>query len=137
MNGLTLCPQYAQRIIQCILRKHGDLSKGSIMKSTVMRSVVLQLVAEVVHWLSNHTIKTLGSDELQLLQRQTDDVVAVGFSLEWLQQRLRNISASSKYLECLMHLVSLGQQGDALKKSLMEMELWLGKGSYAASPGCI
>lgn len=67
------------------------------MKSTVMRSLVLQLVAEVVHWLSNHTIKTLGSDELQLLQRQTDDVVAVGFFL----------NGCNRGLEIYLHLPNI------------------------------
>lgn len=123
MHDLTLSPQDAQRLIRAILGKYGDITKGSIVKSMVVRSTLLHLVAEVVHRLSNHTIKTLDSDELQLLQKWTDDAMAVGFSVEWLRQRLGKISAASKYHERLVHLDKLGQQIDAVKKSLMEMEL--------------
>ncbi|KAA8515889.1 hypothetical protein F0562_019068 [Nyssa sinensis] len=96
---------------------------GSILKSVAAKSAILELVADVVNRLCNHTLKTLGSDELQLIEKHTADAVAVGFNLEWLQQRVNKVVAASKYKVRLMELDELDQQIYAARKSLMEMEL--------------
>lgn len=123
LNNLTLSPGDAQMIIKSILDKHGDITKESIVKSLVVRLTLLQVVAEVVHRLCNHTINTLGYEELQLMQRLADDAAAVGFSVDWLQERLKKVAFASKYHEHLVNLDRLGEQINAAKKSLMEMEL--------------
>ncbi|KAK2975780.1 hypothetical protein RJ640_014603, partial [Escallonia rubra] len=122
MTAFTLSP-HNNLIIKQILAKYGDITNGSLLKSTAARSTFLQLVAGVVHRLCNHTVDTLGYGELQLIQTWTADAVAVGFHVDWLQQRVDKVVAASKYHIRMTELEELGQQIDAAKKSLMEMEL--------------
>lgn len=123
LTNLTLPPSDAQMIIRSIFDKHGDITKQSVLKSLVMKSSFLLVVTEVVHRLCNHTLNSLSSYELQLMQSLIDDVAAVGFSVDWLRDRLKKVSAASKCHEHCVHLKSLGEQINAVKKSLMEMEL--------------
>ncbi|KAK3001435.1 hypothetical protein RJ639_020923, partial [Escallonia herrerae] len=122
MTAFTLSP-HNNLIIKQILAKYGDITNGSLLKSTAAKSTFLQLVADVVHRLCNHTVDTLGYGELQLIQTWTADTVAVGFHVDWLQQRVDKVVAASKYHIHMTELEELGQQIDAAKKSLMEMEL--------------
>lgn len=123
LTNLTLSPSSGRMIIRSIFDKHGDITKRSVLKSSVMKSAFLLVVTEVVHRLCNHTMDSLCSDELQLMQSLVDDVAAVGFSVDWLRDRLKKVSAASKCHEHCVHLESLGEQINAVKKSLMEMEL--------------
>ncbi|KAK2991720.1 hypothetical protein RJ640_001223 [Escallonia rubra] len=122
MTAFTLSP-HNNLIIKQILAKYGDITNGSLLKSTAAKSTFLQLVADVVHRLCNHSVDTLGYGELQLIQTWTADAVAVGFHVDWLQQRVDKVVAASKYHIRMTELEELGQQIDAAKKSLMEMEL--------------
>ncbi|KAK3014535.1 LOW QUALITY PROTEIN: hypothetical protein RJ639_008309, partial [Escallonia herrerae] len=122
MTAFTLSA-HNNLIIEQILSKYGDITNGSLLKSTAAKSTFLQLVADVVHRLCNHTVDTLGYGELQLIQTWTADAVAVGFHVDWLQQRVDKVVAASKFHIRMTELEELGQQIDATKKSLMEMEL--------------
>ncbi|CAK9149381.1 unnamed protein product [Ilex paraguariensis] len=122
LNELTLSP-HCGLIIKQISSKYGDITKGSILKSMAAKFPFLQLVAHTVHQLSNHTQDTLGSNELELIQTWTADAAAVGFQVDWLQQRVNQVTAATKYHGHRMELDELGKQIDATIKCLMEMEL--------------
>lgn len=123
LTTLTLSPSDAQMIVRSIFDKHGDITKQSVLKNLFVKSAFLLVVTEVVHRLCSHTVNSLRSDELQQMQSLVDDVAAVGFSVDWLQDRLKKVFAASKCHEHCVHLESLSEQINAVKKSLMEMEL--------------
>ncbi|KAE8038630.1 hypothetical protein FH972_011120 [Carpinus fangiana] len=56
------------------------------------------------------------------MEANVADAVAVGFKVEWLQQRVDEIKAA-KYQACSKELDELDIQIEAAKTSLMEMEL--------------
>lgn len=109
-------------IIKRILQKHGDITNGSIIRSLEAKWAFLDLIGDVVNRLCNHTLETLSSHELQLIEANVADAVAVGFKVEWLQQRVDEIKAA-KYQACSKELDELDIQIEAAKTSLMEMEL--------------
>lgn len=109
-------------IIKRILQKHGDITMGSILRSLDAKLAFLDLIGDVVNRLCNHTLETLSSHEVQLMDEKVFDALAVGFSVEWLQQRLDEIKAA-KYHACSKELDELDKQIEATKTSLLEMEL--------------
>ncbi|CAA3023794.1 Hypothetical predicted protein [Olea europaea subsp. europaea] len=114
--------QYAP-IFNQILCRYGDISNESKLKSIEAKAAFFQLLAKVVERLSNHTVKSLDSGELQRMQEWIDDAEAVGFKVKWLQQRFKNIVTVSRYQERLMQLNEIGEQISAAKISLRAMKL--------------
>ncbi|CAI9781610.1 unnamed protein product [Fraxinus pennsylvanica] len=114
--------QYAP-IFNQILGRYGDISNESKLKSVEAKAAFFQLLAKVVEWLSNHTVESLDSGELQRMQEWIDDAEAVGFKVKWLQQRFKNIVTVSRYQERLMQLNEIGEQISATKIALTEMEI--------------
>lgn len=110
-------------IIKRILRKYGDISRGSMLKSVEAKTAFLQLVAEVAERLHSHTLDTIDAHELQVVQKLTDDAAAVGFNVNWLQQRITNIVKVSKYQDTLMRLNDISEKINVAKVTLLEMEL--------------
>ncbi|CAL5340300.1 unnamed protein product [Camellia sinensis] len=122
VNGFCISSQNGV-IVQQIFEKYGDITKGSKIKSVAAKSGFLELVADTVQRLCNHTMKSLGLDELQFIEQHTGDALAVGFNVNWLHQRVEKIISASDYHLHLMELDKLAKQIDDAKKSLMEMEL--------------
>ncbi|THG18570.1 uncharacterized protein DDB_G0271670-like isoform X1 [Camellia sinensis] len=122
VNGFCISSQNGM-IVQQIFEKYGDITKGSKIKSVAAKSGFLELVADTVQRLCNHTMKSLGLDELQFIEQHTGDALAVGFNVNWLHQRVEKIISASDYHLHLMELDKLAKQIDDAKKSLMEMEL--------------
>ncbi|PIN21916.1 hypothetical protein CDL12_05370 [Handroanthus impetiginosus] len=118
----TLTPKKAHLIKQ-IFGKYGDITEGSILKSIEAKRAFLQLVAEVLELLDTHSVDTIGSNEIQVIQKWTDDAAAVGFHVEWLQHRIKKIVTISKYQHCLMRLNEISERVNAAKIALWEMEL--------------
>ncbi|GFS35556.1 hypothetical protein Acr_00g0040600 [Actinidia rufa] len=110
-------------IVKQIFDKYGDITKGSRIKSIAAKSGFLELVADAVRRLCNRTIKTLGSDELRLIEQHTADAFSVGFHVNWLQQRIEKISPASEYYIGLMELDQLSKQIEEAKKFLLELEM--------------
>ncbi|GMP62026.1 hypothetical protein CsSME_00024283 [Camellia sinensis var. sinensis] len=122
VNGFCISSQNGV-IVQQIFEKYGDITKGSKIKSVAAKSGFLELVADTVQRLCNHTMKSLGLDELQFIEQHTGDALAVGFNVNWLHQRVEKIISALDYHLHLMELDKLAKQIDDAKKSLMEMEL--------------
>lgn len=122
VNGFCISSQNGL-IVKQIFDKYGDITKGSKIKSVAAKSGFLELVADTVQRLCNHTMKTLGLDELRFIEQHTGDALAVGFNVNWLHQRVEKIISASDYHLHLMELDKLAKQIDDAKKSLMEMEL--------------
>ncbi|CAL5401286.1 unnamed protein product [Camellia sinensis] len=122
VNGFCISSQNGL-IVKQIFGKYGDITKGSKIKSVAAKSGFLELVADTVQRLCNHTMKTLGLDELRFIEQHTGDALAVGFNVNWLHQRVEKIISASDYHLHLMELDKLAKQIDDAKKSLMEMEL--------------
>ncbi|KAL9175920.1 hypothetical protein ABFS82_02G144400 [Erythranthe guttata] len=118
----TLSPG-RDNLIKQILRKYGDITKGSILKSIEAKKAFLQLVVEVVERLHSHTLDTLGAHEMHVIQKLTDDAATVGFHVDWLQQRIKKIVSISKYRDSLMQLNDISEKINAAKIALLEMEL--------------
>lgn len=118
----TLCPGKAHLIKQ-ILRKYGDITKGGILQSIEAKTALLQLVAEAVERLHSHTLDTIDAHEMQVIWKWADDAAAVGFHVEWLQQRIKKIVAISKYRDSLMRLNEINEQIVAAKLALLELQL--------------
>ncbi|KAL0379723.1 UNVERIFIED_CONTAM: Nuclear pore complex protein [Sesamum angustifolium] len=96
---------------------------GSILKSIEAKAAFLQLVAEVVERLHSHTLDTIGAHEMQVVQKWADDAAAVGFHVEWLQHRIKQVVAISKYRDSLTQLNEIKEQIAAAKIALLEMQL--------------
>ena len=109
-------------IIKSILYKYGDITMGSTFRSMDAKLAFLELMADAVYRLSNLTLDTVSSHEIQLIEAKVADVLAAGFNVKWLKQRVDEVIASTKYQEYCMELDELDKQIEATKKSLVDME---------------
>nr|POE52496.1 hypothetical protein CFP56_35023 [Quercus suber] len=109
-------------IIKSILYKYGDITMGSTFRSMDAKLAFLELMADAVYQLSNLTLDTVSSHEIELIEAKVADVLAAGFNVKWLKQRVDEVIASIKCQEYCMELEELDKRIEATKKSLVDME---------------